>query len=624
MRTAFLIVVTALFLSACGGGGSGTTAVVQPPPNSSVITAVHDVQGSGSVSPLDGQRVTVLGIVTGDFQDGDADLQSDLNGFYLQEENVDADPATSDGVFVFDGSTPSVDVSVGDRVTVDGAVTEYFGETQITASNVEITAAGAGIIAETEINLPASVTVANSDGELIADLEQFEGMLVKFPQTLTVTGLFNLERYGEILLSQNGRLVQFTNASAPSVAGYAAHLDQIAARSVMLDDGRSTQSADPIRYLIPSSSRIGDTTTDLTGNIRFSRGSGGYGKEIYRLVPTSEPSWVPANARPMGTPTVGGTLKVASFNLLNFFTTFDTGQKICGPSGDSNCRGAESQQEFDRQRAKIITALLLLDADIVGLIELENSSSDAIQSLVDGLNAKAGAGTYAFVDTGTIGTDAIRVGFLYKPANVSTTGAFAVLDSTVDSRFDDSRNRPTLAQSFTQNSNGAILTVAVNHLKSKGSSCTSTGDPDQHDGQKNCNATRSAAAVAMGDWLETDPTASGDPDVLIIGDLNADIREDPVTTLEAAGYDNLFENLLGMDSYSYIFAGQAGALDHALASQSLVGQVTGVMDWHINADESPAHDYNLNFGRDPAIFDSSVPYRASDHDPIVVGLDLDP
>ncbi len=630
MRAAILITVMAIALSACGGAGSGATAVIPPPTNNPVVTPLHDIQGNGSTSPMDGQNVTVRGIVTGDFQDGDADSQNELRGFYLQEENPDADPATSDGVFVFDGSTPAVDVNVGDRVTVDGTVNEHFGETQISATRVEVTAAGAAAVPETEVNLPATATMTNSDGDLIADLESLEGMLVRFPQALTATSLTGLERYGEILMSQSGRLVQFTNHNAPAVAGYAAHRDQVAARSIMLDDGLSTQNAEPIRYLNPSSFpptpypaiRIGDTTTNLTGNIRFARGSGSDGKEIYRLVPTSDPSWVSVNARPAGTPNVGGTLKIASFNVLNYFTTINTGQSICGPSGNSRCRGADSQQEFDRQRTKIVSALILLNADIVGLTEIENNASESLQSLVDGLNAIAGPGTYAFVDTGTIGSDAIRVGFLYQPASVSTTGAFAVLDANVDQRFDDSRNRPTLAQSFTQNSNGAIFTVAVNHLKSKASSCSSVGDPDLKDGQANCNVTRSDAAAAMADWLASDPTASGDPDVLIIGDLNAHLQEDPVTTLEAAGYDNLLENFLGTDSYSYMFAGQAGALDHALASQSLVGQVTGITDWHINADESPVHDYNLEFGRDPGIFDGTTPYGTSDHDPVVAGLDL--
>lgn len=630
LRAVIPITVMVIALSACGGGGSGAIAVIPTPTNNPVVTPVHDIQGNGPASPMVGENVTVRGIVTGDFQGGDADSQNELSGFYLQEENPDADPLTSEGVFVFDGSTPAVDVNVGDRITVEGTVNEYFGETQISVTRVEVTAAGAGAVPETEVNLPATATTTNSDGDLIADLEYLEGMLVRFPQALTATSLFGLERYGEILLSQSGRLVQFTNRNAPGVAAYAAHRDQVAERSIMLDDGLSTQYADPIRYLDPHSFsptpypaiRIGDTTSNLTGNIRFARGSGSNGREIYRLVPTSDPSWLSVNARPAGTPNVGGTLKVASFNVLNYFSTIDTGQSICGPSGNSGCRGADSQQEFDRQRAKIVSALVLLDAEIVGLMELENNPTGALQSLVDGLNAKAGAGTYAYVDTGTIGADAIRVGFLYQPASVSTTGAVAVLDANVDQRFDDSRNRPTLAQSFTQNSNGGVFTIAVNHLKSKGSSCSSVGDPDLNDGQGNCNVTRSNAAAALADWLANDPTSSGDSDVLIIGDLNAYLQEDPVTSLEAAGFDNLLGNFLGTDSYSFVFAGQSGALDHAFASQSLVGQVTGVSDWHINADESPVHDYDLEFGRDSDIFDGTTAYRASDHDPVIVGLDL--
>jgi predicted extracellular nuclease len=626
LRSAIQIFIIAVILSACGGGGA--TAVMSPTPNNPVVTPLHDIQGNGAVSPMNGQSVTVRGIVTGDFQNGDAELQNELSGFYLQEENPDADPATSDGVFVFDGSTPAIDVSVGDRVTVDGTVNEYFGETQITAMRVEVTATGAGAIQESDVILPAAATVTNSDGKLIADLEQFEGMLVRFPQALTVTELFGLERYGEILLSQNGRLFIFTNDNAPDVAGYAAHQDEVAARSIMLDDGLSIHNADPVRYLNHSfvgpapypAIRNGDTTTNLSGNIRFARGSGSNGFEIYRLVPTSEPSFVSVNVRPATSPDVGGTLTVASVNLDNYFTTIDSGQNICGPAGNSRCRGADSQQEFDRHQTKIINALLLLDADIVGLTEIENNASASLQSLVDGLNAVAGASTYAFVDTNTIGTDAIRVGFLYKPVSVSTTGTYAVLDSNTDQRFDDSRNRPVLAQSFTQNSNAAVLTIALTHFKSKGSSCDSVGDLDLNDGQDDCNVTRSDAAAALADWLATDPTASGDPDILIIGDPNAHMLEDPITILEAAGFENLLKKYLGTDSYSFVFEGLAGALDHVLASQSLVGQVTGVSDWHINTDESPVHDYNLEFGRNPDIFDSTTPYRASDHDPVVIGL----
>jgi len=144
LRSAIQIFIIAVTLSACGGGGA--TAVMPPTPNNPVVTPLHDIQGNGAVSPMNGQSVTVRGIVTGDFQAEDADLQNELSGFYLQEEHPDTDPATSDGVFVFDGATPAIDVSVGDRVTVDGTVNEYFGETQITAMRVEVTAAGAGAL----------------------------------------------------------------------------------------------------------------------------------------------------------------------------------------------------------------------------------------------------------------------------------------------------------------------------------------------------------------------------------------------------------------------------------------------------------------------------------------------
>ena len=175
-----------------------------------------------------------------------------------------------------------------------------------------------------------------------------------------------------------------------------------------------------------------------------------------------------------------------------------------------------------------------------------------------------------------------------------------------------------------QISNGAVFSVVVNHLKSKGSSCADGGDPNLNDGQGNCNATRTRAASALADWIATDPTGSGDTDYLVIGDFNAFVFEDPLTTLKNAGYTNLMEAVVGGDTWSSVFAGESGALDHALASASLVAQVSTTIDWHINADEPISLDYNTEFGRDPALFDATSPYRTSDHDPIIVDLDLSP
>jgi len=592
------------------------------------LVFIHEVQGAGASSPLSGQDIIVEGIVTGDFQDGDADEQSNLRGFYVQEEDtdVDADPATSEGIFVFDPSA-LVDVNVSDKVRVTGTATEFFGETQISASQVEII--GAGSIGPTALALPTAGVLLNANNEYIADLEQYEGMLVTLVNSLTVTELFNLDRFGELLLAQDGRFVQFTNNNAPDAAGLDAHLQDIGSRSIMLDDGLTLQNPDPIRYPAPglpntvgASVRAGDTVAGLTGNIRFSRGSGGSGDENYRVMPTVEPVFVADNPRPTTSPLVGGSLRVASFNVLNYFTTLDGSGSICGPAMNQNCRGADSQTEFDRQHAKLITALLALDADVVGLVELENNSTASLQSLVDGINASAGVGSYDFINTGTIGDDAIRVGFIYRTASVAPFGSYAVLDSSVDPNFLDTKNRPALAQSFQEIATAGVFTIANNHLKSKGSSCDDVGDPDAGDGQGNCNGTRNAAAEALASWLATDPTGSNDSDFLILGDLNSYMQEDPVKTIEDAGYTNLLDVFVGQDAYSFLFDGQIGALDHALSSGDLASQISGVAEWHINADEPDAIDYNLDFGRNADIFDGAIPNRASDHDPVVVGLNL--
>jgi predicted extracellular nuclease len=340
-------------------------------------------------------------------------------------------------------------------------------------------------------------------------------------------------------------------------------------------------------------------------------------------MPTENPQFEAMNTRPAA-PVVNGTIRIASFNVLNFFTGIDSGQPSCGPLGNTNCRGADSSAEFTRQLEKTVTALRMLDSDVIGLIELENNASESLQRIVDALNAEVSVGSYDFVDTGTIGDDAIKTGFIFRPGTISLAGSPAILDSSIDARFDDSRNRPALAQTFAENSGNARLTIVVNHLKSKGSSCAASGDPNLGDGQGNCNATRNNAAAAIADWLATDPTSSGDTDFLIIGDLNAHLLEDPITTLKNAGFSNLAETTSGLDAYSFIFDGQLGALDHALASASLASQVTGVVEWHINADEPNMLDYNLELNRDPALFEGSTPYRASDHDPLVIGLDLTP
>lgn len=568
-------------------------------------TAVYDIQGSGPASPYDGTALFTEGVVTAVYTQ-----TNQTNGFYLQDPLGDGNDATSDGIFVLDFDA---NVTIGDAVRVAGTVDEFFDFTEI--NNVSsILSCGTDVVTPTLVSLP----IASLD-----DWEQYEGMLLSFPE-LYVTEHYNLGRYGQVSLSINDRLFQPTNVITPGQP--ALDLLDLNDRSrILLDDTYTNQNPDPIVYPAPGLSytntlRGGDMVSNLLGVMEYAFGE-------YRVQPVGDVTITAVNERPAATENVGGSIRVASFNVLNYFTTIDDGIWICGPSGDMECRGADSVTEFERQRTKIITAMLSIDADVFGLMEIENNgydASSAIQDLVNGLNDIAGAGTYAFIDPGVsaIGTDAIAVGLIYKPASVTPAGSAVILDSSVDPNFNDDKNRPALAQAFADNVSGEIFTVAVNHLKSKGSPCDDIGDPDAGDGQGNCNLTRTAAAEALVTWLASDPTGSGSAYNLIIGDLNSYAMEDPITAIKDGGYTNLLSQFGGLHAYSYVFDGQFGYLDHGLASAELTPFITGAMTWHINADEPRSLDYNEEFkttGQLTTLYGPG-PYRASDHDPVVIGL----
>jgi uncharacterized repeat protein (TIGR01451 family) len=547
---------------------------------------------------------TIEGVVVGDYQD----TEVELGGFFLQEEDVDADAfsMTSEGIFVYESGT---EVHAGDIVRVTGTVAEYLGLTELTSvGTVTLCSAGNSVTA-------ATVTLPISD---MAEWEWVEGMLMNIPHELYVTDNYDLGRYGQMQLSVNDRLYNPTSVVSPGTD--ANDLQDLNDRSrVVLDDANNSPDPDPIIYPSPELSatntlRSGDTVPDLTGVVHDTNGD-------YRMQPVGPIAFTAANGRPAIHESVGGRLKVASFNVLNFFTTLDTGAPVCGPTGGMDCRGAETAAEFSRQRDKIINAIIAMDADVIGLMEIENHPTDAaLQDLVDGLNAAAGAGTYARIATGTIGTDAIKVAFIYRPGTITPVGTAATIDIYP---FDD-LNRPPLAQTFEENATEGRFTAVVNHLKSKECSGATGDNADQGDGQGCWNAIRTEAAAALVAWLATDPTSSGDPDFIIIGDLNSYAMEDPIATLKADGYANLFSTFVGPDAYSYIYDGQSGYLDHALSNDSLTPQVTGATIWHINADEPSVLDYNTNFKslRHLTTLYSDDPYRASDHDPLIVGLSL--
>jgi len=612
--------VTAATLAAVLGGCDANrarqpAALANAGEGNTATATIEAIQGTGPTSPLEDRSVRFDGVVTGDFQHGDGD-DGDLGGFFAQSAGETG--AASRGVFVYEGMDWDTDVSPGDRVRVEGRVVEFFGETQVRASSVTVT--GRGSIEPVDIRLPASATTKSADGDVVADLESFEGMLVRLPIALTVDSLRNLERYGEIRLSAGGRPLTFTQTSRPDADGFRAHRRSLAARTIRLDDGRRAQNTKPVRYLQDGVIRAGDTVRGLTGNLRYSRGSGESGVEGWRLEPVEPPLFETRNPRST-MPSVRGGLRVATFNVQNYFSKPDDGHATCGPRREHACRGADSLKELERQRAGIVAALVAIDADIAGLVELENDPGDAaIADIVTALNDRSGEQRYGFVATGPVGMDAIRVGLVYRPETVSPLGDFATLDARVDPRYDDSSNRPALAHSF-RHADVGTLTVIVAHLKSKGSSCADDGDPDIGDGQGNCNRTREDAAAALADWAVTEPTGHGGGNALVIGDLNAYAREDPLAAFEARDFVNLVRGATGVAAYTYVYDGQAGSLDYALATPALAERVVDAVVWHINSDEARSYDYNLEFGRDAALFDPASPYRSSDHDPVIVGID---
>ena len=630
------IAIAALVLSACGGGGDDPPAASPAPgtpppitqnppaplptctaavPANAPLQSIAAVQGSGSVSPLASSTVTVRGVVVGDFQNTTA---TRLNGFFIQQTDAADDPLASKGIFVF--APGAAKVANGDLLQVSGLVTEFGGTadsvTQI-AGSVTFSVCGSGLaVAPTVVSLP----VANAQA-----LERYEGMLVEFNQPLAVTELFELGRFGSLALSTGGR--QFHPNNGNVVVTNAQNL----LNRVVLDDGSSAQNPNPTPFMSAAGAagtrRMGDTTQKVTGVLS-------HGFNAYRIHPTVAPVFVNANPRQTTAPVVGGTLKVASLNVLNYFTTFTDGTNAAGQTGQgctlgsnpvraSNCRGADSLIEFQRQQAKIVEAIVGLDADVVGLIEIQNTDVATLE-LVKALNAKTGTATYAAVNSGTFGTDAIKVDILYKPAKVNRVGGVVLPTGADLANYTAVSGRPPLAQRFASrsnggnngNSNGGSFWFVVNHFKSKGS-CPTTGDVDT--GQGCFNTGRTQQANALKNFVAT-LKAQGEEDVLMMGDFNSYLLEDPTKVLESDGSESLLKRMPAADRFTYVFGGETGALDHAYASSSLRQQVSGVGVWHINADEPTALDYNLNFTTDDRF--APTPFRASDHDPVLVGLNL--
>ncbi len=569
----------------------------------STATLISKIQGSGKSSPMVGQQVTVRALVSA--------VKPDMGGYYLQEEKSDWDnnSKTSEGIFVADNDAVAVVKSkskrkfkAGDLVTLTAKVEESHDFTQLSKpSQFKVCSHGHKVDAVT-VKLPLTDKY---------QLETVEGMLIKLPQNLTISDTYNFARYGQMILS-NGRMFSPTNVASPGKAA-----NKVAAANrlnqIIIDDS-STEKNPPLSIDTNHSFRTGNHISGIEGVVHYSFGN-------YLIETTGAMEFHTDNKRLAEPPIkTKGQLRVASFNVLNYFN--GNGPKKEFPTK----RGANTLAEFERQTIKIVAAMKVMKADVFGLMELENDGYDkysAIVELTDKLNAATGA-NYQIVrpKSDKLGDGLIAVGMIYDSAMVEPVGTAATLS---ESPF-NFKSRQPLAQSFKDKKSGETFTVVVNHFKSKGSCPKDKTDPNarKNDGQACWNALRVESSQKLAKWLKSNPTGNNDKDILIIGDLNANVKEDPITALIGAGYQDMVAKYQGEEAYSFVYRGQVGYIDHALASVSMAGQIVDVADWHINADEMRLTDYNLENKSATAqkrLFKADA-FRSSDHDPLIIELSL--
>jgi 5'-nucleotidase len=632
--------------------GSG---VVAEPPAPADRATIEEIQGTGDTSPLVDKRVVTEGVVTASYPTGG------LNGFYLQTPGTGADAAAdtheaSDAVFVFlgSGAPASAYPTIGRHVSVTGTVTEFRGLTEVTADQDGVTAVADPAAPVT----PVDLTWPGADTRR----EAYEGMLVAPQGPYTVTDNFSLNQYAEIGLARGTRpLRQPTDVARPGAAATAV-ATQNATRLVTLDDGSSanylTAAKDqPLPYLTPTQPvRVGAAVT-FTRPVVVDYRNGGWSFQPRQQLlggPDStggnadsvQPATF-ADTRTAHPDAVGGSLKIASFNVLNYFretgvdwaagtghtcSYYDDRQRnhvtvnTCDGDGP---RGAAEDDDKQRQQAKIVKAINALGADVLSLEEIENSAKydgpdhrdTALSTLVDALNADAGSPVWSFVASPrpasrpTIAEeDVIRTAFIYKNAKVAPVGSSQIL--TGSAAFANARE--PLAQVFKPAGGSANqqFAVVVNHFKSKGSG--SGPDADQGDGQGGSNASRVAQAKALVGFVNDVKVGTGTKNVFLTGDFNSYTKEDPMQVLYDAGYTDIGSTLT--DESTYLFDGVVGSLDHVLANGPALALVTGADVWNINSVESVAFEYS-RYNYNATDFYQENPFRSSDHDPLLVGFD---
>ncbi len=617
---------------------------------------ISEIQGDGEQSSIKSEELIITtGLITG-FND---------NGFFIQARSSDEDDkdSTSEGVFVYypEGFK---DAKINDYVQVSGTVKEYHGLTEVVVGKTPPTIISTADKHQETINIPK--IPANQIAQ--DSMEKYEGMKVELNGgVITKTYSYDYDAKRNNMVIANS--LQF-NPTQQERGDKATALEASNKNERITVEELGDRTKGDITYypqFNPKTAplRVGSQITSLKGTLSYAYGA-------YYLSVTDElendqvvDSKDPLLQRKVELPARKGELRVAGFNLLNFFTDamIEDAPQTTFAGGN---RGAKSIEEGILQREKLTKALLTMDADIVSLLEVGNngmSDNSAIGNLVTYLNARQDdIGReddmhYAFVypeDSQSIGSDAISVGLIYRPEMVKppedSNAVVLPLPKETDAEGKTIGQRDSLIQTFCRTDNAShCLTVAVVHLKSKRCSGCSD-DPVEGSLQGCCNNLRVSAAYTLGSYMEEHYKPDENP-VLLIGDFNAYAKEDPIHLLTSkaipetdgvkasstATNDSLdidvpkealtkgfeYKSLIeGPGSFSYSYGGQLGSLDHALASPALAGKVVQQFDWHINSLENSLFDYKKQYSGDslPKLPD---PFRSSDHDPVIIDIDFE-
>jgi hypothetical protein len=582
--------------------GSATTATVTIADNDVApqITRIFTIQGAAHTSPLVGQSVITEGIVTA----------VDSNGFYLQDPIGDNNISTSDAIFVFTRSAPTV--TVGSEVRVAGTVSEFFPGGQATGNlsttqisgNLTITTLSTGNALPAAVILGAGGRVPPSENidddafgsfDPVTDgidfFESLEAMRVTAQNAVAVSGT---NAFGEIFAVVDG------GASATGLSDRGTL--NISPNDFNPERVQIDEDTDILPGFVLPQVATGAQLGDVTGVISYEFGN-------FQIQPTQAFTAVASPLQPEVSSLEGteNQLTVASYNVLNL---------------DPNDQDGNTDVADGRFTAIANQIVNNLNApDIIGLQEIQDNSGSVnngvtaadvtLQTLVDAI-AAAGGPQYQFIDNpfvvdGQVGGEPggnIRTAFLYNPDRVELVAGTV---RTVNDQAAFSGSRLPLAADFTFN--GEAVTVVTNHFSSKGGSAPIFGvqqpfEARQEDPTVNGSLDqRQAQAQAVKDFV--DPILAGDSDakVVVLGDFNEFEFISPIEDILGSSLNNLTNTLPENERYSFIFQGNSQSLDHILVSDSLLASA-----------EFDAVHVNAEF--------AETDQRASDHDPLLARLTI--